>query len=175
MLQNNNSYKLLKVFLYSPTTSFGLRELSRKINLALPSVKKYLLELERQGLIKIREERGNPVYIADRDSEKFRFYMSLSMQYELFESGVIDFIWKKLCPEAIILYGSYAKGEAIEDSDIDLFAVGKKSEMLNLEKYEKVLGKKIHLFNDSLDKIPKELKNNLANGIIMEGYLKLLK
>lgn len=174
MLQNNNTYKVLKVFLDSPFTKFGLREISRKINLASPSVKKYLLELEKQGLIKIVEERGNPVYLAERDSGKFRFYINLSIQYELFESGVIDYIWKKVCPEAIVFYGSYAKGEAIESSDIDLFAVGKKFEV-NLEKYEKILGKKIHFLNEQLDKLPKELKNNLANGIIMKGYLKLLK
>ena len=174
MLQNYSTYKVLKVFLDSPTYEFGLREISRKIKLALPSVKKYLLELEGQGLIRINEQRGNPVYIAERDSEKFRFYKGLFMQYELFESGVIDYIWKKLCPEAIVFYGSYAKGEATENSDIDLFAIGKKSEV-NLEKYGKILGKNIHLMSDEIDKIPKELKNNLTNGIVMRGYFKVLK
>ena len=174
MLQKNNMYKVLKVFIDYPTYKFGLREISRKINLALPSVKKYLLELESEGLIRVAEERGNPVYFAERDSERFRFYKKLFLQYELFESGIIDYIWKKLSPEAVIFYGSYAKGEATEDSDIDLFAIGKKEE-INLEKYEKILGRSIHLIVDKLEKIPKELRNNLANGIVMKGYLKVLK
>ncbi len=174
MLQKNNTYKVLKVFLDSPTSEFGLREISRKIGLALPSVKNYLLDLRNEGLVKVVQKRGNPTYVAERDSRKFRFYELLSMQYELFESGVIDFIWNELAPEAIIFYGSHAKGEAIENSDIDLFAIGKKSK-IDLRKYEKILGKGIHLMNDELKKIPKELKNSLVNGIVMRGYFKVLK
>jgi len=174
MLQNNNRYKVVKVFLDSPAYKFGLREISRKINLALPSVKKYLIELEKQKLIRKEEEKGNPVYLAERDSEKFKFYKKLSIQYELFESGIVDYLWKKLSPEAIIFYGSYSKGEATENSDIDLFAIGKKEKM-NLENFERMLSKRIHLIIDKLEKIPKELKNNLANGIVLKGYFKLLK
>ena len=170
----DNRYRVLKVFLDCPSSEFGLREISRKIGLSSPSVKKYLLEFEGQGLIRVRERMGNPVYVAEIDSEKFRFYGRLSMQYGLFESGVIDWIWKKMCPEVIIFYGSCAKGEAMENSDVDLFAVGQKGN-IDLSKYEKVLGRGIHLMSDKGDKIPKELKNNLANGIIMKGYFKVLK
>jgi len=174
MLEKNNNYRVLKIFLDCPMGEFGLREISRKIGLALPSVKKYLLDLEREGLVEIRERKGSPIYVAKMDSVRFRFYESLFMEYELFESGVIDFIWNKLCPEAIIFYGSFAKGEAIESSDVDLFAIGKKSK-IDLDKYEKILGKKIHLMVDEIGNIPKELKNNLVNGIVMRGYFKILK
>jgi predicted nucleotidyltransferase len=181
MLQKNNGYRVFKVFYDSPTSKFGLREISRKIGLALPSVKRYLKDLERQKLIRVEEDRGNPVYFAEMDSVKFREYSRVFIQYELFESGVIDFIWKKLCPDAIILYGSVAKGESTERSDIDLFViVNKRSSSsgpfvdvkINLEKFEKILGKSIHLIVDSVEKIPKELKNNLTNGIVMKGYFK---
>ena len=174
MLQNNNKYEVLKVFLKSPTREFGLREVSRKVGVALPSIKKYLLELEKEGIVEIREVRGYPVYVANIDSEKFRNYQNLSTQYELIESGVIDYIWKKLCPEAIIFYGSHSKGEAMDDSDIDLFVIGSKSG-IKLSKYEKLVGREIHLMSDKLENIPKELKNNLINGIVMKGYLKVLK
>jgi predicted nucleotidyltransferase len=174
MLQKNNRYNVLKVFLDFPGYRFGLREISRKIGLALPSVKRYLSEFEKEGLIRVGDEKGNPVYSAERDSERFRFYGRLSSEYELFESGVIDYIWKKLSPEAIIFYGSYSRGEAVEGSDVDLFAVSKKKKA-DLGKYEKILGKSIHLIVDELENVSKEFKNNLANGIVMKGYLKILK
>lgn len=158
-----------------PTREFGLREISREIGLALPSVKKYLLELEEEGVVEVRESKGSPVYVAKIDSGKFGFYEGFFMQYELFESGVVDYIWKKVCPEAIISYGSFVKGEALEDSDVDLFAVGKWEGNLDLKKYEKIIGKSIHLMVDEISNIPKELKNNLANGIVMRGYFKVLK
>ena len=78
-------------------------------------------------------------------------------------------------PEAIILYGSHVRGESIEGSDIDLFIIGKYKD-INLELYEDKLGKRIHLMYDqNAEKIPSELKNNLINGIILKGYLKVFK
>jgi len=174
MLQNNNKYKILKVFFLSPITKFGLREISRAVKLGLPSVKKYLNELISENLIMKENYKGNPVYFAERDYEKFKIYKIISTQYELFNSGVIDYIWKKVSPEAIIFYGSYRKGESTEDSDIDLFAIGKKTEV-NLDKYEHILGKKIHLIIEENHSISNELKNNLINGIVLKGYFKVLK
>ena len=88
-------------------------------------------------------------------------------------SGLVDFLWDKASPHVIILYGSFAKGESIEDSDIDLFVVGKERK-LNLGKFEKILGKKVHLmFKESPKKIPVKLKMNLINGVVLKGYFDL--
>ena len=173
MLQNNNTYKLLKIFLDNPTDSFRLRELSRLAKISPPSVVIYLGEFEEQGLIKKYTKREIPFYQALRDNEKFIFYKKLSILYELDNSGLIDYLWEKLSPEAIILYGSYVKGESIENSDIDLFLVCKDN-ALELGKYEKKLGKKIHLmFQKDFNNVSKEFKNNIINGIVLKGYIKL--
>ena len=172
MFKKNNKYKVLKVFLDSPIESFRLRELSRKVKLAPLSVMRYLDVFLEEGLIIIYKKDKIKFYKAQRDSIKFSRYQKISTQYELYNSGVIDKIWEELHPEAIILYGSYAKGEAVENSDIDLFIMcGQKQ--INLEEYEKKLGKKIHLMFRLTEKIPPELKNNLANGIVMGGYFKV--
>lgn len=101
------------------------------------------------------------------------FIKKISIIYELNESGLVDFLWDKLAPDAIILYGSHAKGEAIEESDIDMFIIGKEKKV-DLKEFERKLGKKLHLmFQSDIKKISKELKNNLINGIILKGYLKI--
>ena len=171
MLKDYNKYKVLKVFLYNPTESFRLRELSRKVGIAPLSISNYLWEFEKGGLIKVHTKDKIRFYTAQRDNTLFSRYQKLSIQYELYESGVIDKIWDELHPEFVILYGSYAKGEAIEGSDIDLFIMCKEKN-INLQEYEKKLGKRIHLMFKIGDKIPNELKNNLVNGIIMKGYFK---
>ncbi len=171
MLQNNNKYRILKIFIFNPTTKFGLREISRLVNLGLPSVRRYILDLVSEGLIRKEDFKGNPFYIAEIDSEKFRNYSIISFQYELFESGVIEYIWNRVSPKSIIFYGSARKGESIEDSDIDLFVIGRKID-LDLKKYEDIIGKKIHLIIQESKDIKEELKNNLANGIVLKGYLK---
>lgn len=173
MLQKYNRYKLLKVFLDSPTESFRLRELSRISKISPPSVMNYLKEFEKEGLIRKYEKKEIPFYQAIRDNDKFALYKKISIIYELDESGLLDFLWEKLSPDAIILYGSYAKGESTEDSDIDLFIIGKEK-YADLGEFEKKLGKGIHLiFEEDLRKISKELKNNLVNGVVLKGYLKV--
>lgn len=170
MFNKNNRYKLLKIFLDSPLDSFRLRELSRISEISPASVINYLKEFGDEGLIKKYEKRGIPFYQAERDNEKFILYKKISILYELNESGLVDFLWDSLHPQAIILYGSYAKGESIENSDIDLFIVGKEKKIL-LEKFEKIFNKEIHLmFEENPKKIPKRLKSNLINGVVLKGY-----
>jgi len=173
MFKDYNKYKVLKVFLYNSTESFRLRELSRKVGIAPFSLSNYLNEFEKEGLIGIHIKDKIKFYTAQRDNLRFSRYQKLSIQYELYESGVIDKLWDELHPEFIILYGSYAKGEAIESSDIDIFIMCR-DKKINIEEYERKLGKKLHLMFHLRDKIPNELKNNLVNGIVMRGYFKAI-
>lgn len=173
MLEKYNKYALLKIFLYSPTEVFRLRELSRLSAISPPSVLNYLRAFEKEKLITSYTKEKVPFYRADLHNETFSFYQKLSILYELHHSGLISFLWEKVAPEAIILYGSFAKGEATEHSDIDLFVIGKKKET-NLSPFEEKLGRYIHLMFDDVKNIPKELKNNLINGIVLRGYFKAL-
>jgi predicted nucleotidyltransferase len=128
--------------------------------------------MKKKLIIKYKK-RGIPFYKANFDNEKFREYKKISVLYELNNSGLIEFLWNKISPEAIVLYGSYSKGESIENSDIDLFVIGKEKEV-NIDRFEKMIGVNIHiLFEENIKKIPNELKNNLINGIILRGYLKI--
>ena len=173
MLQKNNKYKLLKIFLFNPTEEFRLRELSRLSKISPPSVMAYLKKFEKEELIKSFKKRGVPFYKSEIDGEKFREYKKIGILFELNDSGLTDFLWDELSPKAIILYGSFAKGESLEESDIDLFIIGKEKK-IRLEEFEKKLERKIHLmFDDNPKNIPNELKNNLINGIVLKGYLKM--
>ncbi|MEX2017236.1 MAG: nucleotidyltransferase domain-containing protein [Candidatus Pacearchaeota archaeon] len=173
MLKKYNRYRVLKVFLDSPAEDFGLREISRLADLAPASVLNYLGEFEKEEIITKSRKKGLPVYRAQRENEDFIFYKKISILYELHDSGLIEYLWQKLAPKALILYGSYAKGESSKESDIDIFVIGKERQ-INLEEHEKKIGAGIHLiFNEDIKKISNELKNNLINGIVLKGYLKI--
>jgi predicted nucleotidyltransferase len=74
-------------------------------------------------------------------------------------------------PGCIVLFGSYLRGEDTEESDIDLFVEADKKE-IRLERFEGLLKRKIELhFRRDFGKISKELKNNIINGLVMQGYL----
>lgn len=173
MLEKYNRYKLLKLFLDSPTDSFRLREIARLTKISPPSVMNYLKEFEKESLINKQTKRKVPFYTALRDNPQFILYKKIGIIFELNQCGLVSHIWDKLSPQAIVLYGSFAKGESIENSDIDLFILGKNKNM-ELVDFEKKLNKKVHLFfKESLKEIPNELKNNILNGIILKGYLKV--
>ena len=77
-------------------------------------------------------------------------------------------------PKSIIVFGSYAKGEDIEDSDIDIF-VECEEEKLDLEPFEKQLKRKVQFhFKENFKAYSKELRNNIINGIILRGYLEVV-
>ena len=173
MLKNYNRYKLLRLFLDSPTESFRLREIARLTKISPPSVINYLKEFEKDGLIRRQIKREIPFYNSIRDNSNFILYKKISILFELNNSGLIDYLWDKLSPEAIILYGSFSRGESIENSDVDLFILGK-NKNIDLINFEKKLNKRLHiLFKESTKEIPNELKNNILNGVILKGYIKV--
>src|SRR3989344_325079 len=106
----------------------------------------YLREFENNGLIKKQVKRKIPFYSGERDSSKFISYKKLSIVFELNNAGLVDYLWENLSPRVIILYGSFAKGESIESSDIDIFVLCKETS-IKLDNFEKKLNRKIHLIS----------------------------
>ncbi len=173
MLQNNNKYRVLKLFFEQPTTDFQLRQISRLVKIAPPSTKKYLQELEAEGLVAKSKKGIYPSYRAIRDANLFKGLKKWSLAIEFTKSGLLDHIADKCGPDAIILFGSASRGEDIESSDIDLAILAEETE-LDLKKYEKLISRKISpLFVKKFSELSNELKNNILNGIILYGYLKV--
>ncbi len=177
MLQKNNRWSVLRVFFNDPAPSTGLqlREISKKINLAPPSVKNYLTELIKKNLIIKAKHRihNYPIYMANRENEFFRLLKKIDTMYLMKDSGLLEHIDKECMPETIILFGSAARGEDIKESDIDLFVQSKEKKM-DIKKYENTLKRHINIFfEEEFNKLSKELKNNIINGVILKGYLKV--
>ena len=163
----------MDVFFKQPTKVFHIREISRLIKLTQPSVTLHLKELEKDNLILRSEEGLYGGYKSNRDSDSFKLLKEQNTIYELNRSGCIEFIYEKIMPQAVVLFGSAVKGEDIETSDIDLFIEAKEEE-IDLNKFEKILKRKISLFfKEDFTKLSSELKNNIINGIKLRGFLKV--
>jgi predicted nucleotidyltransferase len=179
MIQKCNISETAGLFFSNPSKTYYLMEISRKIKLAHTSVKKNLYLLKKYGIItETIEKKGKrkyPLYKANINSEEFRKQKKIFNYQSLMESGLVNYIGEKLMPKSIVLFGSFQKGEDFEDSDIDLFVECKK-EQIELKLFEKLLNRKIELhFNDNFNNYPKELKNNIANGIVVYGFLEAYK
>ena len=173
MLQNYSRYRALQEFFDFPSKSFQMRELSRKIKLAQPSVIKHLKALVKAGFL-VKEKKGiYPTFRANRDDEIFKLYKRCNLLYRIQQGRLLEHIWDCCLPDAIVLFGSASKGEDLKESDIDLF-VQSPQKKLELVKYEKQLNRKIAIFfEENFSRLSPELKNNVLNGIVLKGYLKV--
>jgi len=178
MWKNYNKYKVMEVFFDNPLPEglgFQLREISRKVNIAPKSVSIYLNELVDDGLIVKKPHRvhGYPLYHANADSDAFRLYKKLDMIRSISDCGLLDYLSSDFMPDCIVLFGSASRGEDTDKSDIDIFMKCSKRKA-DLRKYEKELNRKISLFfSASFKELSSELKNNIINGVLLKGYLKV--
>ncbi len=173
MYQQFNRYKILRVFFDMPNKKFQLREIERKTKISLPSVKKHVESLLKQNLIKKINEGIYEGYKSSFSS----IYKALKrndLLIRLEKSGFIEEMENKFTPNCIVLYGSAVDGMDDERGDIDIFIQSRKSEF-SLKKFEVELNRKISLlFEFNIEKLNSELKNSLANGIVLHGFLKVV-
>jgi len=173
MEQKCSQEKVFRIFVDEPLKIHYVKEISKKINLASTSVKIHLKNLEKQNLITKKDGERFVGFIANRDNKDFLFYKILVNISNIKESGILDFLISSLYPQAIVLYGSYLKGEDVEQSDIDIMILTKNKKKIETEKFEKILNRKIHImFEKDLDRLSSELKLEIINGFVLYGYLK---
>ena len=145
------------------------------IGLTHKSVLIYLNQLLKLELIKINTKTLYKSYNANTENQMFQRYKKTINLIKIYESGLVDYLYDKLMPDNIILFGGYAKGTDIKTSDIDIF-IEIKEEKIDVSKFEERLGRKIHLvFEKDILNINKELRNNIINGIVLSGNMRLFK
>ena len=195
MLQNYNTYRILQVFFDSPRKVFHLRQISRETGISLPSVVNHVKKLEKEGFVTTVREGSYNFYHANRDNERYKLYKKMDLMLRLNESGLIEYIVSKYVPVVIVLFGSGSRGEDTLSSDIDLFVAAREEKIsrfdsgknlkrkidsviekkLSLNTFEKKLKTKINpFFEEKVENLSKELLNNVANGIVLYGYLKVV-
>jgi len=129
---------LLALYFTNPNKKYYLRELERILSFSVGNIRRELIKLESTGLF-LSENKGNLVY----------YYLNQS--YPLFNelrsiifktSGVPKMLQNTLKKfnniDRAFIYGSFAKGEEREDSDIDLLIIGKVDEGKLIEEINKL-------------------------------------
>lgn len=169
----NNIYKIFELFIEHPHREFSIRGIARLLKLNHATIIRYIRSLVNLKLINKRESALYPTYYANTENLKYKSYKRNYIIFQIEESGLIDYIHKQTLASAIVLFGSCAKATFTEESDIDLFIESKKSK-LHLSIYEDKLKRKINvLFESNINELSKELRNNIINGILLYGFIKI--
>lgn len=167
---------ILRVLFIKTGTSLNQRQISLLINVTQPAVMKALPLLEELNFIKISKDKDTKRWSISlhTENQKVMQLKRIDNLKFIYESSLVDYLEEKFAGASIILFGSYSRGEDTINSDIDIAIIGRKEKRIDLSMFEKEFERKVNInFYESFSKIHKNLKENLANGILLIGGFEL--
>lgn len=175
MITKDNNYRVMKLFFDAPEKKFHVRQIARLTQLSAPGVSKIVARLKKEGLLS-SESTGLVENVFAAKTGQFLHLKRCYNMMAIHESGLIDLLREEYEePEAIVLFGSFGRGDDASKSDIDMAIVTSKSKELDLKKIEALLGRKLNIYEIKIRECKKEFLNNLANGVVLYGYLRLIQ
>ncbi|MFH1310802.1 MAG: nucleotidyltransferase domain-containing protein [Nanoarchaeota archaeon] len=163
-------FAVIEVFFQEPTKIHFIKEISREIKLAHTSVRNIIKYLEKNHIIVKKKSKPFDGYTADRENEDFIFYKKAYNIYSL--KDITREIVNSVYPSAIVLFGSYSRGEDVESSDIDIFVLSKAKKEINVSPFEKSLKRKINIMTlDRIEKLDELIRKKINNGTVLHGEI----
>lgn len=176
-----STFKIAGLIFNHPNKSFHVRMLEKESGFSTTAVLSSAQELASYEIVKIEDTPITKNIKADLDSEAYRSYKLVFNLYRLKKYLFVDQLIGSYSPETIVLFGSFAKGEDIEESDIDILIITSNKPKMQpslisfLSNMEKNFNRKINIHVlPNLEKSSPEFRNNIANGIVLHGYLKVV-
>ena len=167
---------ILNFFLNNPRREIHLRALARETNLSPAGILKASKQLIKDNIIIQKKDKEKNLLIlkANREENNFSSLKRSRNIYALSDCGLLKYLIESYeRPETIILFGSYSKGEDMEESDVDIAIITKRNLQLDLKQFEKKIERKIKILELNKEKIQKQFWQTLANGIVLYGYLEI--
>ncbi len=166
MIHECSLLAVIEVFFKEPTMIHFIREISRRVKLAPTSVRKHIQTLLKEGMI--IKKKGAPFdgFVAYRNSESFLFYKKGYNLASLLKLKL--FLQEHLGPREVRIFGSYTRGEDVEESDIDVLLLSKHRKEVEYRDIEKNLSRKLHVqIVSSYDELDEPLRSNVFKGWVL--------
>ncbi len=149
-----------------------IREIARELKISPETARKLAVKLKKDGIAESRKEGNMLQFRAGMENEKYRREKMLHNLKTAYDSGIVDFLDKFYRPHAIILFGSYARGEDISSSDADIGVITSSKKRPDLGIFEKRLHRRIELSLFTRKEVSGEFFTNIINGITLKGMIK---
>ena len=139
--------ELLALYFTNPDKKYYLRELERILKFSVGNIRRELIKLESAGLF-LSENKGNLLYYyLNQSYPLFKELKSIIFKTSGASKMLQNILEKFKDIDRAFIYGSFAKGEEREDSDIDLLIIGEVNEdklIEEIDKLEKKLQREIN-------------------------------
>ena len=127
---NKTTLRILGLFLGDYRRSLHVREIARDVGVDVKAVGLQLRRLENINVLSSIIKGRNKEYRLKLDNLVAKYYMILAETFASIRFLEKNFLIKRLMSETgdklegtTVLFGSFAKGEMTEESDIDLFII----------------------------------------------------
>ena len=174
--------KVAEILFEFPEKEFSLSDLAKEAGVAKANIGSMLKILYKAEFIEIT--KLNKIWRIKAKQNSWNFIKAKIVRniHLIYQSNIVEFLndyYKN--PKAIVLFGSFRKGEDMTGSDIDIAIETdevQNCKILNLKElayFENILGRKIqiHIFNRK--DVDIHVFNNIANGIVLGGFLEVRK
>lgn len=179
--ENSEAYqKIMNWFFAYPNKEMSLNDLAQTLKISKTTVNKIIRVLVEEGFLK-KQVLGKVWRITCNIQHPYNFTRKIGSNLILIsESSILEEIHKLIPnPKAVVLFGSYRKGDDNEESDVDIAIETIDDEDLRIMElgiitqlgYRKDVQVNLHIF--SRKKVDLNLFANIANGIILEGFLEV--
>jgi len=129
---------LLALYFTNPNKKYYLRELERILNFSVGNIRRELIKLESTGLF-LSENKGNLLYYyLNQSYPLFKELKSIIFKISGVPRMLHNILVKFKGISQAFIYGSFAKREEREDSDIDLLIIGEVNEDKLIEETDRL-------------------------------------
>ena len=176
-----NQFDIITLYRTNYQARFYVRAMAKLLGISHVTLIPRLKKLENDRILKSRKAGKNKEYFLNFENTIVKKYITIAETLETAKFLNKHFVIKKiyegistLGEGSLILFGSWAKSYASEESDIDIFCLGKTSDdkLEQIRKAGEVYGKKINVKTASVKNFVDGLKegNPLIKEIV-EGHI----
>lgn len=170
MEQKSYKLEIIRVLLRKNS---HIREIAKKLNTNHMMIVRKIKELSKENVVDFTQEGKNQTYFLKKTAET-QAYVFITEKYSLLQTivkypelrSIIEKIQREKRIKLAVLFGSYAKGLAGKDSDVDVFIETKNT---NLKRELALIDSKLSIKIGTYNKETNLIKEIDKNHVIIKG------
>ena len=164
--------KLFSLLCLRAGESLSQREIAQLLHVSPTAIANSIPKLIDAKLITLTKTKTINFISLNRDEKSAIESKRVENLENFYTCGLSEYLEAELAGSTIVLFGSYSRGEDVNQSDIDIAIIGRAEKTLALSIYESKLHRKINVnYYKTLRAINVNLRSNICNGIVIHGSI----